>query len=138
MMMANSSAYSPSVVLRACSHSISLTKFKQYNHERERHIVIDMNGSQEDVGNKKGISTVWLCDAIGNYYPLDTEDERYASIAHQDETQGRMVYHLAVTAVALCHPRDYSDDSLDKDEHFKEFQNALSIMASHNRKINQR
>jgi hypothetical protein len=97
-----------------------------------------MNGSQEDVGNKKGISTVWLCDAIGKYYPLDTEDERYASITHQDETQGRMVYHLAVRAVARCHPRDYSDDSLDKDEHFEEFQRALSIMASHNRKINQR
>jgi hypothetical protein len=137
-MMVNSFAYSPSVVLRACSHPIYLIDSKQYNHERERHIVIDMNAIQEDVGNKKGTSTVWLCDSIGHYYPVDTEDERYASITYQDETQDRMVYRLAVKAVAFCHPRDYSDDSIDEDKHFEEFQRALSIMASHNRKINQR
>jgi hypothetical protein len=138
MMMVNSLAYSPSVLLQACSRPIYLIHSKQYDHERERHIIIDMNAIQEDVGNKKGISTVWLCDPIGHYYPLDIEDVRYASITVQDQTQDRMIYRLAVRAVALCHPRDYSDDSIGEDEHFEEFQRALSIMASHNSKISQR
>jgi hypothetical protein len=116
---------------------LTLINPQQYNYDSTRYIAPTMNRLQELFGNKKGISTVWLCDVTGHYHPLDIEDERYASMTIQGQTGDRMVYRLALTAAIACNPRDYSEASISRADHFEEYHRALNTMALHNTKINQ-
>jgi hypothetical protein len=122
------------------SHSLPacLTNIEQYDHDRDRDILARLNATQERFANARGISTVWVCDEIGHYWALDTDDERYASITSPGQTTDRMVYRLAVAAANTHNPRDYSNEFLDEEEHFNEFVRAFTAMAHHNNQINQR
>jgi hypothetical protein len=93
---------------------------------------------QDLIGNQKGISTVWQVDAIGHYYPLDIQEERYATMTFKGQTENRMVYHLAVAAALAGNQRIYDELFLPKRYHFKELQRAFEIMGLHNSEINQR
>jgi hypothetical protein len=93
---------------------------------------------QDLIGNQKGISTVWQVDAIGHYYPLDIQEERYATMTFKGQTENRMVYHLAVAAALAGNQRIYDELFLPKRYHFKELQKAFEIMGLHNSEINQR
>jgi hypothetical protein len=119
-------------------YHLTLTNLQKYNYDRTRYIASEMNVLQETLGNKKGISTVWRYDVDGYYSPLDIEDERYASMTIRGQTEDRMVYRMALTAAIACNPRDYSEASISRENHFLEYHRALSTMAAHNSKINQR
>jgi hypothetical protein len=116
---------------------LTLINPQQYNYDSSRYIAPTINRLQELFGNKKGISTVWLCDVTGHYHPLDIEDERYASTTIQGQAEDRMVYRLTLAAAIACNTEDYSEASISRADHFEEFHRALKTMAAHNSKINQ-